>query len=104
MEALDRARIPDRADHPRVLILAYSFVSKNTIYGRHVYAIGGNLNAALLSGVKVKRTIFWVYVHMGLLAGIAGVDVLVAQQRPGRARATCSSWTRSRPASSAGRP
>ena len=55
------------------LILAYSFVSKNTIYGRHVYAIGGNLNAALLSGVKVKRTIFWVYVHMGLLAGIAGV-------------------------------
>lgn len=55
------------------LILAYSFVSKNTIYGRHVYAIGGNLHAALLSGVKVKRTIFWVYVHMGLLAGIAGV-------------------------------
>lgn len=56
-----------------VLILAYSFVSKNTIYGRHVYAIGGNINAAMLSGVKVKRTIFWVYVHMGLLTGIAGV-------------------------------
>ena len=56
-----------------VLILIYSFLAKNSIYGRHVYAIGGNINAALLSGVKVKRTIFWVYVHMGLLTGVAGV-------------------------------
>ncbi|MHA6523280.1 multiple monosaccharide ABC transporter permease [Tessaracoccus sp. G1721] len=56
-----------------VLILVYSFLAKNSIYGRHVYAIGGNINAALLSGVKVKRTIFWVYVHMGLLTGVAGV-------------------------------
>lgn len=56
-----------------VLILAYSFISKNTVYGRHVFAIGGNINAAMLSGVKVKRTIFSVYVHMGLLAGVAGV-------------------------------
>lgn len=55
------------------LILVYSFVSKSTIYGRHVFAIGGNLHAAMLSGVKVKRTIFWVYVNMGLLAGVAGV-------------------------------
>lgn len=55
------------------LILVYGFVAKSTIYGRHVYAIGGNINAALLSGVKVKRTIFWVYVNMGLLAAIAGV-------------------------------
>ena len=56
-----------------VLVLIYSFLAKNSIYGRHVYAIGGNINAALLSGVKVKRTIFWVYVHMGLLTGVAGV-------------------------------
>jgi len=56
-----------------VLIITYSFLAKNSIYGRHVYAIGGNINAAMLSGVKVKRTIFWVYVHMGLLTGIAGV-------------------------------
>ncbi|MBB1513626.1 MULTISPECIES: multiple monosaccharide ABC transporter permease [unclassified Tessaracoccus] len=56
-----------------VLVLVYSFLAKNSIYGRHVYAIGGNINAALLSGVKVKRTIFWVYVHMGLLTGVAGV-------------------------------
>lgn len=56
-----------------VLVLIYSFVSKSTIYGRHVYAIGGNLNAAMLSGVKVKRRIFQVYVNMGLLTGIAGL-------------------------------
>ena len=55
------------------LILIYGFVSKNTIYGRHVFAIGGNLNAAMLSGVKVKRTLFYAYVNMGLLAGIAGI-------------------------------
>ncbi len=55
------------------LILIYGYVSKNTIYGRHVFAIGGNLNAALLSGVKVKRTLFMAYVNMGLLAGIAGI-------------------------------
>ncbi len=55
------------------LILTYSFLSKNTVYGRHVFAIGGNINAAMLSGVKVKRTIFSVYVHMGLLSGVAGV-------------------------------
>ena len=55
------------------LIIIYAFISKNTVYGRHVYAIGGNINAARLSGVKVSRTIFSVYVHMGLLTGIAGV-------------------------------
>lgn len=55
-----------------VLILVYSTLSKNTVYGRHVYAIGGNIHAARLSGVDVKRTIFSVYVHMGFLAGIAG--------------------------------
>lgn len=55
------------------LILVYSFVSRSTVYGRHVYAIGGNIHAARLSGVKVSRTIFSVYVHMGLLTGIAGV-------------------------------
>ncbi len=56
-----------------VLIMVYSYISKNSIYGRHVYAIGGNIHAARLSGVHVPRTIFKVYVNMGLLTGIAGV-------------------------------
>ena len=55
-----------------VLILAYNTVTNRTVFGRHVYAIGGNLNAAQLSGVKVKQVNFWIFVNMGLLAGVAG--------------------------------
>jgi putative multiple sugar transport system permease protein len=54
------------------LILIYNTVTTRTVFGRHVYAIGGNLNAAQLSGVKVKQVNFWIFVNMGLLAGVAG--------------------------------
>ncbi|WP_052665038.1 multiple monosaccharide ABC transporter permease [Nitriliruptor alkaliphilus] len=56
-----------------VLILVYVAVTKKSVFGRHVYAIGGNLSAAKLSGVKVKKVNFWIFVNMGFLAGIAGV-------------------------------
>ncbi|MCD2498885.1 multiple monosaccharide ABC transporter permease [Microbacterium nymphoidis] len=56
-----------------VLIIVYSIITQKTVFGRHVYAIGGNLNAALLSGVKVKKVNFWIFVNMGLLASIAGI-------------------------------
>jgi len=56
-----------------VLILAYTLVMSKTVFGRHIYAIGGNLNAAQLSGVKVRKVSFWTYVNMGVLAGVAGV-------------------------------
>ena len=55
------------------LILAYTAITKSSVFGRQVYAIGGNLNAAQLSGVKVKKVNFWIFVNMGFLAGIAGV-------------------------------
>jgi len=55
-----------------VLILVYNTVTNRTVFGRHVYAIGGNLSAAQLSGVKVKLVNFWIFVNMGLLAGVAG--------------------------------
>ena len=55
------------------LILAYTAVTKSSVFGRQVYAIGGNLNAAQLSGVKVKKVNFWIFVNMGFLAGVAGV-------------------------------
>jgi len=44
-----------------------------TRYGRHIVAVGGNREAARIAGVPVRRTIFSVYVLMGLLAGIATV-------------------------------
>lgn len=56
-----------------VLIITYSIIMQRSTFGRHVYAIGGNLSAALLSGVKVKRDNFLIMINMGLLSGVAGV-------------------------------
>ena len=56
-----------------VLIIAYTIITTKTVFGRHVYAIGGNLSAAQLSGVKVKRVNFWIFINMGFLSAIAGV-------------------------------
>ena len=55
------------------LVLLYSFIAKKTVLGRHTYAIGGNMKAAKLSGVKTKRVLFFVYANMGLLAAVAGI-------------------------------
>jgi putative multiple sugar transport system permease protein len=62
------------------LVLVYSFIANRTVFGRHVYAVGGNEKAALLSGVKTKGTTFWVFVNMGALAGLAGVIVTARLQ------------------------
>jgi len=56
-----------------VLIAVYGVVTKRSVFGRHVYAIGGNLNAAQLSGVKVKWVNFWIFVNIGFLSSIAGI-------------------------------
>lgn len=53
------------------LIMAY--VSNNTRFGRYAYAIGGNREAARLSGINIKLNIFLVFVLMGFLAGVAGI-------------------------------
>jgi putative multiple sugar transport system permease protein len=57
------------------LVLLFTFLANRTVFGRHIYAGGGNEKAALLSGVKTKQTTFWVFVIMGALAGLAGVIV-----------------------------
>ncbi|MCP2327342.1 putative multiple sugar transport system permease protein [Hamadaea flava] len=56
-----------------VLVLAYSLLTNRAVFGRHIYAIGGNLNAATLSGIKVKSVTFWLFVNMGVLAAVAGI-------------------------------
>jgi len=56
-----------------VLIMVYTVVTTRTVFGRHVYAIGGNLTAATLSGVKVKWVNFGILLNMGFLAGVAGI-------------------------------
>jgi putative multiple sugar transport system permease protein len=55
------------------LILGYTLLTTRAVFGRHVYAVGGNLQAATLSGVKVKSITFWIFVNMGVLAALAGV-------------------------------
>src|SRR4051812_28591800 len=47
-----------------VLITVYGMITKRSVFGRQVYAIGGNLAAATLSGVKVKVVNFWIFVNM----------------------------------------
>lgn len=56
-----------------LLIVLYSFISNRTVWGRQVYAIGGNREAAALSGVKVKWVRFLVFVNCSFLASIAGI-------------------------------
>jgi putative multiple sugar transport system permease protein len=56
-----------------VLVVGFGYVMRNAVIGRHVYAIGGNLPAAKLSGVKDKRVTFLVFVNMGMLAALAGL-------------------------------
>jgi putative multiple sugar transport system permease protein len=55
------------------LVLAYGVVTRRTVFGRQVYAIGGNLSAAQLSGVKVRTVNFWIFVNMGFLSAVAGI-------------------------------
>ncbi|MFD1172315.1 multiple monosaccharide ABC transporter permease [Oceanobacillus picturae] len=56
-----------------VLIIGYTFVMNKTVIGRHIYAVGGNANAAQLSGIKTKKMKFWVFVNMGVLAALCGM-------------------------------
>jgi putative multiple sugar transport system permease protein len=56
-----------------VLVLVYSFVTKSTTLGRHIYAVGGNWHAAELSGVNIRRVNFFVMMNMSVLASVAGM-------------------------------
>lgn len=56
-----------------VLILAYTFVLNKTVFGRHIYAVGGNRFAARMSGVKTKKVDFYIFVNIGILAALAGI-------------------------------
>ncbi|MFG2825356.1 multiple monosaccharide ABC transporter permease [Kitasatospora sp. NPDC048365] len=56
-----------------VLLVGFGYVMRNSILGRHTYAIGGNEAAAKLSGVKSKRVVFLAFVNMGVLAALAGL-------------------------------
>ena len=51
----------------------YHFITTRTVLGRHIYAIGGNPEAAELSGISVKRLIYVVFGSMGMLSALSGI-------------------------------
>ena len=56
-----------------VLVVVYTAVMNRSIFGRHIYARGGNLYAAQLSGIKTKRVDFYLFVNIGVLSALAGL-------------------------------
>ena len=57
------------------VMLVGAFVLRRTVFGRRIYAIGGNPEAAWLAGVDTQRVIFYVYLLNGLLAGLGGLTL-----------------------------
>ncbi len=51
----------------------YDFIANQTVLGRHIYAVGGNPEAAELSGINVKRITYLVFGSMGMLSGLSGI-------------------------------
>jgi putative multiple sugar transport system permease protein len=56
-----------------VLIAFYTFITKRSVIGRRIYALGGNVRAAKLSGVNTERLTFYTFINMGILAALAGL-------------------------------
>ncbi|NLD59886.1 MAG: sugar ABC transporter permease [Clostridiales bacterium] len=58
-----------------VLVLIFSFITKKSVFGRHLYAMGGNIKAARLSGINTSRLMFTVYTISSFMATVAGILV-----------------------------
>ena len=69
-----------------VLFAVFAFASRNTAFGRSVFAVGGNASAAHLAGIKVKRVRVLLFMIAGLLAGVTGI-LLTARLGSGNAGA-----------------
>jgi ribose transport system permease protein len=85
-----------------VIAAAAGFTLRYTTFGRHVYAVGDNPEAARLSGINTNRVVFGVYVIGGLCAAVSALIIVSRLTAGSRARARGSSWTPSPSSSSAG--
>jgi D-xylose transport system permease protein len=56
-----------------IFVVVISYISNNTRFGRYTYAIGGNKEAARLSGINIKKTLFSIFVLMGFLSAVSGI-------------------------------
>jgi len=78
----DFAGIPNAVILMVILYLLAHIVMSRTTVGRYIYAVGGNPEAARLSGVPVKKILLWVYAGCGALAGLGGV-IMASQFKSG---------------------
>jgi putative multiple sugar transport system permease protein len=56
-----------------IVVLVYHFIMSRTVLGRHIYAVGGNPEAAELSGISVKKITYVIFGSMGMLAALSGI-------------------------------
>ena len=56
-----------------IVVAIYHFITNQMVLGRHIYAIGGNPEAAELSGINVKNMIYVVFGSMGMLSALSGI-------------------------------
>lgn len=56
-----------------VVVGIYHFITRQTVLGRHIYAVGGNPDAAELSGISVRRITYIVFGSMGMLSALSGI-------------------------------
>src|SRR3546814_12203006 len=72
-----RSDIPRRIPIPVLILLAVvvvmTFIARFTTFGRYVFAMGGNPEAAALSGINVKRPTVRIFIVMRVLSAIAAV-------------------------------
>jgi ribose transport system permease protein len=75
--------IPVQVIYAAVILLVTAYLLNRTRLGRHIYAVGGNREAARFAGINDRKVLFFAYSYTGLLAGICGV-VLAARMFSGQ--------------------
>lgn len=65
------AQCPAGSHRPAVIAVCW-FILRRTTLGVHIYAVGGNMQAARLTGIKVWLVLLFVYGMSGLLSGLGG--------------------------------
>ena len=86
-----------------IVIISYSYVMSRTVIGRHIYAVGGNPEAAQLNGISIKKITYLVFGSMGVLTALSGILTPPGCARRPPSRAPVWNWTPSRRHSSAAR-
>jgi len=56
-----------------IVVLFYNFIMSRTVLGRHIHAVGGNPEAAELSGISIKKITYVVFGSMGMLSALSGI-------------------------------